>query len=115
MDAVKYFEEKERMLNSLGRTEDVCFGVKCDKCCFRTEKGCVVHEKESVEIVEKWSEEHPQKTILQDFLEKYPNAKLHGKGCPSICVNHLGYKEQSCYDPEINYDCFKCWSRPLEG
>ena len=108
MDAVKYCKEKRRMLNSLGRIGGVCFGVKCNKCCFMTEKGCVVHEKESVEIVEKWSAEHPQKTILQDFLEKYPNATLC-RDVPNYCPMHLGYLKK-CEE-----NCIECWNSPLEG
>lgn len=107
MDALKYFEEKRRMLNSLGRKEGVCFGVRCDECYFKTKTGCIVHQIESVEIVEKWSAENPQKTILLDFLERYPNATLSSKGVPICCALHLGYLDK------CEAICSDCWNRPL--
>lgn len=57
-------------------------------------------------------EEHQVKTILQDFLEKYPNAMLDESGVPKTCPNALGYtKENGCvYDG----NCRDCWNRPLE-
>ena len=110
MDALKYFEEKRRMLNSLGRKEGVCFGVRCDKCYFKTKTGCIVHQIESVEIVEKWSAENPQKTILLDFLEKYPSVNVYAI-VGIICPDQLGYvKNENCLG---NGECYACWNRPL--
>lgn len=69
MDAITYFEEQERMLKSLGKTRDICIGVSCEICPLHKEDEmkCLSNRKEAVAIVEKWSEEHPKKTILQDF------------------------------------------------
>lgn len=107
MDAIKYFEEKRRMLNSLGRTGGRCNGVDCVDCplsCWYTkhELTCSAFEteypEEAVAIVEKWAEEHPQKTILMDFLE-------------NCCPSEFGYKdEKNCRDCA----CIDCWNRPLE-
>ena len=41
-----------------------------------------MHASESSAIIDKWCAEHPQKTYLQDFLEKFPNAKLDDDGEP---------------------------------
>lgn len=68
------------------------------------------YPEEAVAIIEKWAEEHPQKTILMDFLEKFPNAKLRNNGIPpGVCPDILGYSkirrcERSCVD---------CWNRPI--
>ena len=120
MDAVKYFEEKRRMLNSLGRKRLHCEGVICLKCPLSSQnnkkgKDCKTLEIEcpetAIEIVEKWSAENPLKTILQDFLEKYPNAKIGNDGTPIIYPCKLGYDEKY----ECNGECIDCWNRPLEG
>ena len=64
---------------------------------------------EAVAIVQKWSNEHPVKTIKDDFLEKYPNAKLNAiDGTPKACPCNLGYEEEC-----IANNCFACWNRPL--
>lgn len=57
----------------------------------------------------------PKKTILQDLLEKYPNAVLGSDGAPKVCPSKLGYSDMKecveCYGYE---DCVACWNRPLE-
>ena len=97
MDAIKYFEEKKRMLDSLGRKSGICSGVNCSDCPFYAfKRGLLCGEfefgypEEAVAIVEKWAEEHPQKTMLQGFLEKYPNAPKEEDGMPMyVCPFHL--------------------------
>lgn len=115
MDAIKYFEEKKRMLDSIGRKSGICSGVSCSDCPFYANKRELLcgefeseHPEKAVAIVEKWAEEHPSKTMLQDFLEKHPKAKLNDDGTPFICPHYLGYKyacEKGCTD---------CWNRPIE-
>lgn len=64
------------------------------------------------EIVDEWVKEHPIKTYLQDFLEKFPNAPKGEKGTPKICPHQIY--------PEIdaNYrcceNCLKCWSQEMK-
>lgn len=110
MDAVKYFEEKERMCKTL---------KDCKKCPLQhidLYQHCAVisqqNPKEAVEIVEKWSEEHPQKTILKDFLEKYPNADMGAIIDNLFCPKFFGYKIFCTEDCDKSEDC---WNRPLEG
>ena len=121
MDAVKYFEEKRRMLDSLGRTTGECGGVRCSDCPFShkniggelyCEELEILYPEQAVAIVEKWSDEHPRKTMLEGFLEKYPKAMLREDGMPyGICPYMLGYGEaREC----IYLSCKACWSRPLE-
>lgn len=116
MNAVKFLEE-------MGR---ICAEHTCSECpldsfsCMGTSK--VDNVEEFVEIVKKWSAEHPRKTRLQDFLEKYPDAPLYeddeGKFpmlCPSVlgyCGNGSGFPCGKCpYDEEP--ETF-CWNLPLE-
>lgn len=123
MEAAKYFKERKRMLNSLGRKSGVCDGLMCSNCPFADTKNgknlnCSAFEAEypekAIAIVEKWAAEHPQKTIFQDFLEKYPNASLTSYGTPHMCPCELGYEEKN---PGICFSrrCIDCWNRPIEG
>lgn len=120
MDAIKYFEEKNRLLDSLGKRGIRCSFICCSDCPISSNnngKGlyCAAFEleypEEAVAIVEKWAEEHPQKTILTDFLEKFPKAKLGEDGTPYYCCpSELGYEdEKHCRD----CDCIDCWNRPI--
>lgn len=63
---------------------------------------------------QKWSDEHPQKTYLSEFLKNYPNAPLNNNGTPeSICLYDLGLMS---YDDGIDNcdNCVKCWNQIIE-
>ena len=36
----------------------------------------IFYPEKAIAIVQKWSDEHPQKTYLTEFLKHYPNAQL---------------------------------------
>lgn len=107
MDAIKYLEIKKRICEE-----------GCSKCPLASQNNdenvlCVNYENtyptKAIEIVEKWAEEHPRKTMQMDFLEKYPNAPLRWDGVPCACPWALGYVEKrECF----NF-CKDCWNRPL--
>lgn len=89
-------------------------------CCLfdRTPDNWMPKEiEEAVPIVEKWSQDHPRKTRLQDFLEKYPNAPMGKDGAPNLLPWSLGY----CGDTPC-YACEKaegkpwawCWGQEVE-
>lgn len=113
MDAVKYLKEKDRATNGC---------QSCSHCILKNhrqysfmESFCIEDEnpEEAVKIIEKWSKEHPRKTMLQDFLEKHPNAPLNDDGTPDVCPYRLGYTKETGCSYSIN-ECFDCWSRPME-
>lgn len=120
MDVVKFLKEKDRMTKKCS--------IRCTDCPLSIEKNttglwCGSLQRENPEIaisiVEKWLKEHPRKTILQDFLEKYPKAELIHNKFPEICPYSLGYAENSqCFlDREEQFcseECEECWNRPLE-
>lgn len=81
MDAVKYLKERERMCNSYNNMCDGCGFGKVPKCN-RTEED---NPEKAVEIVEKWSAEHPMKTRQSEFLKMFPNAPLRENGSIAIC------------------------------
>lgn len=112
MDALKFLKERMRMCDYYDGMDDEC------NTCPRAHKGCDLsayrgydYIKEYIADVEKWSKEHPQKTRLQDFMEKYPNAQICESGLPSACCASLGYCK-SC-DP-VGNNCEVCWNMPVE-
>ena len=100
--------------------------VKCnDECPFGICEngeglGCDIFvqkfPKTAIEVVQKWSDEHPAKTRLDDLLEKYPNAQLDKEeGCPNLRPAELGYCEH-CYSCTIRIRTYKnCWNEPVDG
>lgn len=102
----------------------MCQGITCFECPLNepsSDKECACGEyilefpEEAEEILKEWAEEHSRKTILQDFLEKYPNTELNAFGLPLMCPNVLGYSKEHHNDCMTYADCFQCWNRPLEG
>lgn len=110
MDALEFVKEFKRMCHTY--TETMCKGCPREKCL-----KCEIEELSNTEIkelindVEKWRKEHPLRTRLQDFMEKYPNAPVDGNGTPQACCEHLGYCTKSC-DP-FELTCKDCWDIPI--
>lgn len=71
-----------------------------------------LYPKKAVAIVQKWSDEHPRKTYLSEFLKNYPNAWLNEKGIPKrMCPSTLGLKDlEDCG----GRNCVECWNQPVE-
>lgn len=70
----------------------------------------------AIEIVQKWSDEHPVKTRLDDLLEKYPDVVVESNGCPVFYPAALGY----CNNCDIcrygDGDTHRlCWDEPVYG
>lgn len=92
-----YLAEKRRMTK---RTRKGLCKIDCFVCPLCSENNgtsglvsCTTFEmlnpEKAIEIVQKWSDEHPQKTYLTELLEKYPNAELD-HGVPKVCLKKLG-------------------------
>lgn len=71
------------------------------------------HPDKSVFVVQQWSDEHPQRTFLTDFIEKYPKAPLAANGIPhDLCPLHLGLMSEI---NDCSHNCKQCWNTPIEG
>lgn len=116
-----YFKEKQRMC---GR--DTCFECPLSSNSNGKNKSCSTLEQlytsEAIEIVQKWSNENPQKTLLTEFLKSYPNAKLNSDGFPSDIVPcSLGLierkdicKNRCLYFYDKGHPCYDCWNTLVE-
>lgn len=114
-----YFAEKQRMTKRT-KTGGFC-NIDCYNCPLSSKNNgaseyvsCVSFEmhypQQAIEIVQKWSDEHPQKTYLSEFLKNYPNAPLADDGTPEICPEKLGLTDiKPCCG-----DCVECWNQPLK-
>ena len=117
MDAVKFVHERLRMCNSYTPhdSEDIVCSPDCeihklmkrarrDSC----EEVIYNHTEEVVDIVERWSDDHPKPTRQSKFLKLYPFASLYTDEelggvnilaiCPLAVDSRLSYNcaERSC-------------------
>lgn len=115
IDAVEFIKEYFRLCEAHEDCVDCPFtkeetDVPCDLISKNAEK--------IVSIVEQWSQAHPQKTMIQDFFEKFPNAPKTTKDLPrNICPSDCRYTNEppdTSVCNKFDGDCLKCWSRPLE-
>ena len=114
MDIVKFFKNRKRMCDK--------FVDRCEACpLFQYE--CNMNDPQSdiedvIKIVEQWTKNNPERTMIQDFFEKFPNAPKEEDGTPlDICPSYCGYTDELnslSVCENFNQNCLKCWSRPLE-
>ena len=73
------------------------------------------YPEKAIEIVQKWSDEHPQKTFLTEFLKNYPNAELD-HGVPKVCLKKLGAVSGCAKTKkgDVYISCYSCWNQPIE-
>lgn len=118
-----YFAEKRRMTRSTESKFGIC-KIDCKKCPLcptnngTSEKlSCTSFEKfypeKAISIVQRWSDEHPQKTYLSELLKIFPNTPLGDDGTlNSLCPFELGLT--SIDDCRKDGNCVKCWNQPLK-
>nr|DAM46125.1 MAG TPA: hypothetical protein [Caudoviricetes sp.] len=70
------------------------------------------YPEKAIEIVQKWSDEHPPKTYLTELLKNYPNVSLEDNGTPNFCPSRLGL--MSIDDCRKDHNCVECWNQPIE-
>ena len=114
-----YFTEKLRMTK---RTKNGLCKIKCSNCPLCSNNNgeglsCPTFEmyypEKAIEVVQRWSDEHPRKTYLSEFLKNYPNARLKIDGTPKgVCLYHLGLI--SVDDCKKDPNCIKCWNQPIK-
>lgn len=99
-----------RMCRSFGGRCSICplnkFMDKYMKNCGRV---LFIHASEVSAIIDKWCAEHPQKTYLQDFLEKFPNAKLDDDGDPIADACDVYGDVFACK----GHKCCDCWNKVM--
>ena len=120
--AKNYFNEKLRMTK---RTRKGLCKIDCSVCPLCSENNgtsglvsCttleMLHPEKAIEIVQRWSDEHPQRTYLSELLKAFPNAQLNDSGTPKgMCPHELGLKDIDC--GKTDNACVKCWNQTIEG
>lgn len=120
MDAVKFFEEYARMLKTIRKGITITNMYIVTECVMPGQESVsteISATKDEIEKIIDWSKNHPKKTRLQDFLEKYPKATFgtidtEDSSYPDACCAFLGYCD--CVSNGNKEDCKKCWNEPVD-
>lgn len=109
-NTINFFKEKNRLTKDCDMHCNDCRlssnnnGEDCD-CGYLLK----FHPEKAVKIMQKWSDENPVKTRLDDFTEKYPNYFREPKDdTPNVCCRYLGYIDKCPLTK-----CSECWNMPL--
>lgn len=116
-----YLSEKLRMMK---KTKNGLCKTKCSDCPLCGDNNgeglsCSIFElyftKKAIEAVQKWSDEHPQRTYLTELLKHYPNAELN-HGVPRACLKKLGAVSGCAKTKkgDVYISCYSCWNQPVE-
>lgn len=99
MDAVEYLKTLDRIC----RTHQACDGcpiLDCGKIGCGVSDSAPIEFVDTVEIVEQWSKEHPERTRQSVFLERYPNARIDEDGSIGIRFRRrTPHRTASGYEP----------------
>lgn len=115
MDALEFIRERNRMCKHFGCcAECPANGVICGTI------GEMNDAERLVQIVEAWAKEHPRKTRQDEFLERWPEARVDKDGslliCPAAIAKNHRDEYGGCENPMEN--CHKCrrefWTQEVE-
>lgn len=108
-------------VNFLKEWRRYCGGRRCGYCDLSEHNECGFpacqvkdHPDKAVGIIQKWSDEHPVKTRLDDLLEKYPKAWMEANSSV-VAPWKLGYC-RNCSKCSLNGRLLPdCWGEPVDG
>lgn len=120
MDAMEFLSEAKRMCD---HNTGPCETCAANQFCgftpeFPSDFGETTQMQKMVELVEKWSKEHPRKTRQDEFLERWPNARVEEVSglldVPPCYIEQTLCAEGSCRGT----DCTTCrrdfWMQEVE-
>ena len=107
MDALEFLKGYGRLCNKYGENCDSCplLNKECNVFCNNDEE-----YKEIILAVEQWLKDNPVKTYKDDFLEKFPNAKVDENGSPRPCMNNV-YSVYEDLKHCSTMKCKDCWNQ----
>ena len=109
-------------MNFIRESKRMCMREKCNECPastanngtgYKCEKLLYSCPEVAIEIVQKWSDEHPLKTRLDDVKEKHPNVEMMD-GTPMFYPLRLGYCKD-CDKCIVRGLIKRCWDEPVDG
>lgn len=101
---LNYVAERKRMCHNY----EIC-GLGCPLKKYRltcNQMDCITQEH--IDIVQKWSDEHPLESMAERFFKMFPNAPKNKNNDPRCCPKNLGWDSR----PDCDLGCAVCWNRP---
>ena len=107
------FKEAMRIWKRICNPQDDCEHCPLGRGCPCEMTPICIDMAKFEAILAKWAAEHPEKTIADDFFEKFPKAPRDDTNNPYPCAKDCGYSKPP-YCERVPFNCDNCWRRPLE-
>lgn len=113
---INFFSELKRLCGSRdGCVANVTNKEQCPLRGFCELPLSEICAEKAIEILQKWSDEHPKKTYAQDFFEKFPKAQSNSDGTPFVCKKRIYDGMHPTFeDCDYTGTCKNCWNEPME-
>lgn len=118
---IDFFAELKRLCSSRDKCQKLNSDGGCPLYAFCNGIPAISYSvakvKEAIETMQKWIDEHPEKTYAQDFFEKFPEAKSDKEGMPWICRANCygGSCQHSAAAGAGSAPCKACWNEEMEA
>ena len=113
MDALEFAIERRRMCKALEENCKLCELV--DGCCLiGYSRGTAEEDARTIDVVEKWSKEHPIKTRQTELLKLFPDVPLDRFGVVKVCPMVLGAGCGGCAEEGCDECRKKWWGKEIE-
>ena len=96
MDAVKFVEERRRMITVTGASPKYSLFNLSNRA------------EDVVKEVEAWSAAHPRRTRQSVFLEQYPEGEIDSSGCLMLCPKRISADYRNRYGSCTKRLCSDC-------
>lgn len=114
---IDFFTEVKRLCDSRATCDDTAHDKQCPfykYCEHELAKLGAEETIKAIESLQKWSNEHPKKTYVQDFFEKFPKAQACSDGSPFVCRKRIyGGIHSTLENCDYTGACYKCWNEPM--
>ena len=103
-------EKFQKDLKRFCKSHHNCTGCSLSELTY----GChsIEHLTEIYHVVQKWAEEHPAKTYLMDFKEKFPNSRVDDIA-KSLCLKGYYGESAGLHPLDCKVNCTDCWNREM--
>jgi hypothetical protein len=106
---IDFLLERKRLCDSQHDGVNPCDECPLENICDEQSNAEII--KSAISRLQKWSNKHPKKTYAQDFLEKFPNARIGDDGLPEVC--RMEVYGTRCLSMTGDM-CTMCWCEPME-
>lgn len=106
-----------KVLDYIHELRRLCDHESCRDCPFDYMEDCnnMDIDQSMIDTLQKWSDEHPEKTRAEAFLEMFPKLKKDDAAMLRLPCFKILSGDNPCCARMKGDKCWECWSQPYNG